>query len=106
MLLLTPSAAAEYLRLSKSSLAKMRISGRGPEFRKHGRSVVYDQSALERWSDQFIRMNTMTGRTYRVCPLKAAHERLSAERTAQKVAEENARNGHLPEPQNQFPVIP
>jgi hypothetical protein len=51
MLLVTPSAAAEFLRLSKSTLAKMRISGRGPSFRKHGRSVVYEQAELENWSN-------------------------------------------------------
>lgn len=58
MLLITPMAAAEFLRLSKSTLAKMRITGRGPAFRKHGRSVVYEQAELERWSDMTARPST------------------------------------------------
>lgn len=58
MLLVTPSAAADFLSLSKSTLAKMRISGRGPNYRKLGRLVRYEQGDLERWSDLGARTST------------------------------------------------
>ena len=43
-------AAAEYLRLSTSTLAKMRLRGDGPPFFKAGaRIVLYDLAELETW---------------------------------------------------------
>jgi excisionase family DNA binding protein len=39
--LLKPDEAAEYLGLGHSTLAKLRVSGGGPAFRKFGRSVRY-----------------------------------------------------------------
>lgn len=43
-------AAADYLGLSASTLAKMRCRGDGPVFAKAGpRIVVYDLGDLERW---------------------------------------------------------
>lgn len=42
--------AAEYLRLSPSTLAKLRMSGRGPVYEKAGdRIVLYDEAALDEW---------------------------------------------------------
>ncbi len=47
---LRPPAAAEYLGLSASTLAKMRLRGDGPIFSKAGpRIVVYDLADLESW---------------------------------------------------------
>ncbi len=47
---LRPPAAAEYLGLSASTLAKMRLRGDGPIFYKAGsRVVVYDLADLESW---------------------------------------------------------
>ncbi|MBS3650039.1 helix-turn-helix domain-containing protein [Pseudaminobacter sp. 19-2017] len=44
------SEAAEYLRLSASTLQKMRISGSGPTFSKSGsRIIVYDRAHLDEW---------------------------------------------------------
>jgi predicted DNA-binding transcriptional regulator AlpA len=44
-----PEAAA-YLRLSPSTLAKMRLRGDGPSYHKLGdRIVLYDRDALEEW---------------------------------------------------------
>lgn len=51
MTLVSAAEAAKLLCLSQSTLAKMRITGRGPRFRKHGRLVVYDHVDLETWSD-------------------------------------------------------
>ncbi len=47
---LRPLAAAEYLGLSASTLAKMRLRGDGPIYSKAGpRVVVYDLRDLESW---------------------------------------------------------
>lgn len=47
---LRPPAAAEYLGLSASTLAKMRLRGDGPNYSKAGpRVVVYDIADLESW---------------------------------------------------------
>lgn len=42
--------AASYLKLSPSTLNKMRCSGGGPRFAKAGpRVVIYDRSDLDEW---------------------------------------------------------
>ena len=42
--------AAEYLRVSNSTLSKMRCYGGGPRFAKAGaRVVLYDRADLEAW---------------------------------------------------------
>lgn len=46
---LRPHEAATYLRLSKSTLAKWRLSGEGPPYCKVGRAVVYRRSDLDAW---------------------------------------------------------
>ena len=43
-----PEAAA-YLRLSKSTVDKMRTAGTGPRYCKTGRIVVYARSDLDAW---------------------------------------------------------
>ena len=48
--LLTPSEAAQFLRLSESSLAKARMRGDGPRYRKLFRAVRYTKIDLETWS--------------------------------------------------------
>lgn len=47
--LLSPNQAAARLHLSGSSLAKMRCLGGGPAYLKFGRSVRYEQKALDDW---------------------------------------------------------
>jgi hypothetical protein len=43
-------AAARYVGLSASTLAKLRcVGGDGPEYVKFGRAVRYEQAALDRW---------------------------------------------------------
>ncbi len=39
--------AAAYVRIPKSSLAKMRLRGNGPAFSKIGRSVRYSRADLD-----------------------------------------------------------
>lgn len=41
--------AAAYLGLHPSTLAKLRMTGDGPEFQKAGRKVLYSTVALEAW---------------------------------------------------------
>jgi len=47
--LLTPREAAGFLRLSESFLAKARMRGDGPRYRKLSRAVRYSKSDLEAW---------------------------------------------------------
>lgn len=52
--LLTTTAAAEYLKVAKQTMAIWRLTGRGPTFRKIGRRVAYRKADL----DNFIEKNT------------------------------------------------
>ena len=45
--LLKPQEAATRLGLRASTLAKLRLSGKGPEFLKLGRSVRYTHASLD-----------------------------------------------------------
>jgi predicted DNA-binding transcriptional regulator AlpA len=46
---LSPDDAALKIGLAKSTLAKLRLSGKGPTFIKLGRRVVYRQADLIAW---------------------------------------------------------
>jgi len=48
---LTTKEAAHYLRLSPRTLEKMRVTGSGPNYRKHGRYVRYNINDLNAWSE-------------------------------------------------------
>lgn len=50
--------AAAYLRLSKSTLAKARVSGRGPPYLKVGRRVLYRHGDLDAWAQATLRSST------------------------------------------------
>jgi predicted DNA-binding transcriptional regulator AlpA len=47
--LVTPKEAAAFLRLSESFLAKARMRGDGPRYRKLSRAVRYAKADLEAW---------------------------------------------------------
>ena len=52
-------AAAEYVGLSPSTLAKMRLRGDGPLYSKAGpRVIIYDIADLESWLDSSKRRST------------------------------------------------
>jgi excisionase family DNA binding protein len=55
---LTTVEAAAWLRLTKNTLEKMRVQGRGPEYRKHGRYVRYHIEDLVDWSKANKRRST------------------------------------------------
>jgi hypothetical protein len=44
-----PKQAALIIGLSTSWLAKARMNGTGPEFRKGAKNVFYELAALQRW---------------------------------------------------------
>ncbi|QQN66732.1 helix-turn-helix domain-containing protein [Bradyrhizobium diazoefficiens] len=50
--------AAAWLRLTKNTLEKMRVNGRGPAYRKHGRYVRYHIEDLVEWSHANKRRST------------------------------------------------
>lgn len=47
---LNTAQAAHYIGLSHRTLEKMRLTGSGPRFRKHGRYVRYHIDDLDAWS--------------------------------------------------------
>lgn len=47
---LNTAQAAHYIGLSRRTLEKMRLTGNGPRFRKHGRYVRYHIDDLDAWS--------------------------------------------------------
>jgi len=55
---LNAKQAAEYLGLKPNTLAKMRVYGNGPEYRKHGQRVIYSLDDLTAWSDASKRSST------------------------------------------------
>lgn len=56
--LLKPRDAAVLLGLGESTLAKLRLTGGGPEFIKLGRSVRYTRESLEKWASRHARSST------------------------------------------------
>ena len=55
---LRTQAAAQYTGLSTSTLAKLRLSGRGAVYSKLGRAVVYAVEDLDAWLAQNRRRST------------------------------------------------
>jgi len=47
---LNTEQAAAYLKISGRLLKRLRRAGKGPNFRRHGRSVQYHISDLDLWS--------------------------------------------------------
>jgi predicted DNA-binding transcriptional regulator AlpA len=55
---ISASQAARILTLSESTLAKLRLSGKGPAYCKLGRRVVYREQDLNTWLDAHRRLST------------------------------------------------
>jgi excisionase family DNA binding protein len=51
----TPREAAAYLRSSTSTLAKARMTKRGPTFVRIGRAIRYRQRDIDAWMSSSIR---------------------------------------------------
>ena len=58
MEIVTPLEAAAALKLSVSTLNRLRMAGGGPVYRKYGRLVRYDLADLIEWSKNQARSNT------------------------------------------------
>jgi len=56
--LLTPHDAARFLALSRSWLAKLRMTGEGPAYVKLGRQVRYRLSDLQAWTERAVCQST------------------------------------------------
>ena len=56
--LLSTEQAAERLGLSSSTLAKWRVAGTGPAFRKLGSAVRYDPADIQDWISANARSST------------------------------------------------
>lgn len=56
--LLTTPEAARHLSLSTSTLAKLRLSGGGPRYRKLLRAVRYAEADLDAWANARVRSST------------------------------------------------
>lgn len=55
---LTPKQAANELQLSDLTLRKWRWEGKGPQFIKAGRKVIYRLQDIEEWVTNQIRRST------------------------------------------------
>jgi excisionase family DNA binding protein len=55
---LDATAAARYMGISPSTLAKMRLSGNSPLFLKLGRRVLYRRTDLDEWLETHLARNT------------------------------------------------
>lgn len=55
---LNSKQAADYLGLKPNTLAKMRVYGNGPRYRKHGFRVLYALEDLNAWSEASSRRST------------------------------------------------
>lgn len=55
---LNSKQAADYLGLKPNTLAKMRVYGNGPKYRKHGFRVLYALEDLNAWSEASSRRST------------------------------------------------
>ncbi len=55
---LPASDAAHVLNLSQSTLAKLRVTGKGPAYCKLGRRVVYRREDLMDWLEESRRLST------------------------------------------------
>jgi predicted DNA-binding transcriptional regulator AlpA len=56
--LFKPVEAAQFLGLSQSWLAKLRLTGDGPQYMKVGRQVRYSRADLMSWAEKSLRQNT------------------------------------------------
>lgn len=72
---LTASAAARFVGLSESTLAKLRLNGNGPTYCKLGRRVVYRPADLEQWLQSRTTSDTSDADARFLKALTIAHPR-------------------------------
>lgn len=75
ILFMRPVEAAQYLRLSTSTLAKMRIRGTGPSYTKAGsKLVLYKKVDLNTWLQDRQRISTSENPAFEVLNFGGQHE--------------------------------
>lgn len=57
---LKPREAAAFISSSKSTLAKLRLSGAGPKFVRIGRAIRYREIDLDSWMEQSLTSHAAT----------------------------------------------
>jgi predicted DNA-binding transcriptional regulator AlpA len=57
---LKPREAAAFINSSKSTLAKLRLSGAGPKFVRIGRVIRYRQMDLDSWMERSLTSHAAT----------------------------------------------
>jgi predicted DNA-binding transcriptional regulator AlpA len=72
---ISAKAAARFVGLSASTLAKLRLNGNGPAYCKLGRRVVYRVSDLESWLESRVARDTSDADARFLKALTAAHPR-------------------------------
>ncbi len=55
---LTHLDTADYLHVSERTLARWRMEGVGPAFRRFGRRIVYALADIDAWADQRVYSST------------------------------------------------
>lgn len=68
-------AAARYVGLSESTLAKLRLNGNGPTYCKLGRRVVYRLTDLDQWLQSRTARDTSDADARFLKALTVAHPR-------------------------------
>ena len=68
-------AAARFVGLSESTLAKLRLNGNGPTYCKLGRRVVYRPADLEAWLQSRTARDTTDADARFLKALTVAHSR-------------------------------
>jgi predicted DNA-binding transcriptional regulator AlpA len=72
---ITATAAAKFVGLSESTLAKLRLNGNGPTYCKLGRRVVYRPADLEAWLQSRTARDTTDADARFLKALTVAHSR-------------------------------
>jgi excisionase family DNA binding protein len=72
---ITTAEAARFLGLSESTLAKMRLNGKGPIYCKLGRRVVYRLADVEDWLQSRTTRDTSDADARFLKALTSAHGR-------------------------------
>lgn len=67
--------AADFLGLSESTLAKLRLIGNGPAYCKLGRRVVYRRADLEAWLETRVTRDTSDANARFLRALTTEHSR-------------------------------
>lgn len=61
MNVMTTKEAANYVRLSKPTMERFRLSGEGPKYCKIGAAVRYQQDNLDTWLNSRLTSSTSEG---------------------------------------------